>query len=120
MKHYINHIAWLLILIFAVFGVEKTNFSAKSICSKDLRFCPTANMYVYNIFEIANDHSSKEKKENNSTKVITISCETFFLNQIEIAISTKQNSVYDYSVFYYKPVIHSTPYIPLTDPPPIV
>jgi hypothetical protein len=120
MKHYIHHIAWLLILIFAVFGVEKTNFSTKSICTKDLRFCPTANMYVYNIFEITTDYSSKKDKESNSTKVITISCETFFINQIEITINSKQNSVYNYSTFYYKPVIHSTPYIPLTDPPPIV
>lgn len=111
-----KHIAWLFILVFAIFGVEKINFSTEPICSKTLKFCPTANMYIYNVYHISTDHSNKEK---NSSKVTTISCETFFLNQTQIVLDTKKRLTHNYSTFFYKPVIHSTPYIPLTDPPPI-
>lgn len=120
MKHYIKHIAWLFILIFTIFGLEKTNFSSEPICSKNLKFCPIANMYVINVFNLSTNNTSEKSSDTDTSKVITISCETFFINQNAFSISTKTEIFHNFSDFYYKPVIHSTPYIPLTDPPPIV
>lgn len=120
MKHYLKHIAWLFILIFTIFGLEKINFSSEPICSKDLKFCPIANMYVYNVFNLSTDSTSEKTADKNSSTITTISCETFFINQNELIVFTKTEVLRNFSDFYYKPVIHSTPYIPLTDPPPII
>lgn len=120
MKHSIKHTAWLFILIFTIFGLEKTNFSSEPICSKNLIFCPIANMYIINVFNLSTNKTSGNTTDNDSSKVTTISCETFFINQNELIVLTKTEVFYHLSDFYYKPVIHSTPYIPLIDPPPIV
>ena len=120
MNHYNRHIAWLLIIIFALFGAEKINFSVEQTCDKKLMYCPTANMYVYTVYKNTSRSSNPDTKDTDTHKVTTIACETFFINQIESAIYTKQKVTYNYSPFYYKHVIHSTPYIPLADPPPIV
>ncbi|MCC9042395.1 hypothetical protein LNQ81_06765 [Myroides sp. M-43] len=121
MKFYTRHIAWLFILMFAIFGIEKINFSSEPICSKNLKFCPNATMYIYNTYSITgNNQSSEKSKETNSSKITTISCESYFINQSQVTFYSKENTSNNLSLFYYKPVIHSTPYIPLVDPPPIV
>ncbi|MTG96745.1 MULTISPECIES: hypothetical protein [Myroides] len=115
MNKYNKYIAWLLCLVFALFGAEKINFAVENSCSKKLTYCPTASLYVYNI------SSSKVNSDNEPTseKLTNIICETFFINNIVIPEIKGSTIHYLFAPFFFKHRIHSTPYITAIDPPPI-
>lgn len=119
MIKYNKHIAQFLCLILVLLGAEKINFFAPQDCDSRQSFCPTANMYVYHLgTSAANDLGNTSKSKN--CKATNILCETFFIAQ-DIP-QTKERKVPKVitKLYFYKPVIHSNPYILVVDPPPIV
>ncbi len=113
-----KYIAWLLVIVFTIFGIEKINFITEESCDKKLMFCPTANMYVYTVLESDIPTNSEQSNEHRN-KIINISCETFFLNQLIVQQEINESQFFTNTQYFFKPVIHSTPYITLIDPPPI-
>lgn len=113
-----RYIAWLLVIVFTIFGIEKINFITEPTCDKKLMFCPTANMYVYTILD-SNVPITSEQSNEHSSKIINITCETFFLSQLMIQQEINEVLFLTNSPYFFRPVIHSTPYITLIDPPPI-
>lgn len=118
MLKYNKYIAWLLVTVFTIFGIEKINFITGDTCDKKLMFCPTANMYVYTILESDVPITTEQPNEHRN-KIINISCETFFLSQGIVTEEITTSLFLTNNQYFFKPVIHSTPYITLIDPPPI-
>lgn len=112
-------IAWSLVIIFAIFGIEKLNFITEETCDKKLMFCPTANMYVYTVLDTDNQNTNEQHTEQRTNKIINISCETFFINQVVTQQEINGTRFFNNNQYFFKPVIHSTPYITMIDPPPI-
>lgn len=119
MMKYNRHIAQFLCLLFVLLGAEKINFFAQQDCESKISFCPIANMYVYQLGTSSADHTGKTTKSKNC-KATNISCETFFIAQTVEHPQTKRHISFVEKQYFYKPVIHSNPYITLVDPPPNV
>lgn len=114
-----KYIAWALVIIFTIFGIEKLNFITEETCDKKLMFCPTANMYVYTVLDADNQNKNDQHTEQRTSKIVNISCETFFINQVVTQQEINDTRFFNSNQYFFKPVIHSTPYITLIDPPPI-
>lgn len=117
MQKYHKHIAQFLCLILVLLGVEKINFFTPQDCETRQSFCPIANMYTYKLGSSTTTDTETAPKSKNC-KALNISCETFFLAQRSASYTEEKSSNFSTTLYFYKPVIHSNPYITVVDPPP--
>lgn len=117
MQKYNKHIAQFLCLILVLLGVEKINFFSPQDCEARQSFCPIATMYAYKLGPSTTTDTETTPKRKNC-KALNISCETFFLAQVSATYPEKKSDNFSTALYFYKPVIHSNPYITIIDPPP--
>ena len=120
MMRYNRHIAQFLCLIFVLLGVEKINFFTPQDCEGKQSFCPIANMYVYQLGTSTPSEVPDFPSKSKNCKAMNISCETFFIAAELNHEKEERLSNFSTTLYFYKPVIHSNPYITLVDPPPNV